>query len=88
SRTSSKGTSYFRGASSSKYESVSSNAKGKEKLVEPINETSKKVDGDTRKCFKCHGYGHLQVNCPNRRVMTLQEIEKIDLELQEANDEH
>ncbi|KAI6700076.1 hypothetical protein NL676_014400 [Syzygium grande] len=88
SKTSLKGTSYFRGASSSKYEGVSLKAKGKEKLVEPVKETSKKIDGNTRKCFKCHGYGHLQANCPNRRVMTLQEIEKIDLELQEASDEH
>ena len=33
---------------------------------------------DGKKCFKCQGYGHFQADCPNRRVLTLHEIEEID----------
>ena len=33
---------------------------------------------DARKCFKCQGYGHFQADCPNRRVLTLKEMEEID----------
>jgi len=33
---------------------------------------------DGRKCFKCQGYGNFQADCPNRRVLTLIEIEEID----------
>lgn len=53
------------------------------------NETSKEKTGfvkndaprpdlKNKKCFKCQGYGHFQANCPNRRVMTLREINEID----------
>ncbi|CAL9121038.1 unnamed protein product [Musa textilis] len=84
SRTSTKVTSYFKDASSSKIESTSTKYKGEEKSAKPSKEFRKKLEGDTRKCFKCHGYGHFQANCPNRRVMTLQEIEEINSALQEA----
>jgi len=40
-------------------------------------EVPRQLDG--RKCFKCQGYGHFQADCPNRRVLTLKEIEEIDL---------
>ncbi|GAV80058.1 Asp_protease_2 domain-containing protein [Cephalotus follicularis] len=36
-----------------------------------------------KKCFKCHGYGHFQAECPNKRVMTLKEIEDIEAAPQE-----
>ncbi|KAL1190113.1 hypothetical protein V5N11_015534 [Cardamine amara subsp. amara] len=40
-----------------------------------------------KKCFKCQGFGHFQADCPNRRIMTIQEIEEIEEELkQEALD--
>ena len=39
-------------------------------------EVPRQLEG--KKCFKCQGYGHLQADCPNGRVLTLQEIEKID----------
>ncbi|CAL9132721.1 unnamed protein product [Musa textilis] len=84
SRTSTKVTSYFKDASSSKIESMSTKYKGEEKSAKPSKEFRKKLEGDTRKCFKCHGFGHFQANCPNRRVMTLQEIEEINSALQEA----
>lgn len=34
----------------------------------------------SQKCFKCHGFGHVQVQCPNRRAMTVQEIQEIKKE--------
>ena len=47
----------------------------------------KQLDG--KRCFKCEGYGHLQADCPNKRVLTLKEIEEIDhiaLELAEEEE--
>lgn len=82
SKTSTKGTSYFKGGSSSKTKNTSK--KEKEKSARLVKEVPKKTDGVGRKCFKCHDYGHLQANCPNWRVMTLHDIEKINLELQVA----
>jgi len=41
-----------------------------------VKEVPRQLDG--RKCFKCQGYGHFQADCPNRRVLTLKEIEEID----------
>lgn len=58
--------------------------KKKEKATEFVKELPKNADGSIQKCFKCHGYGHYQADCPDRRVITLQKIEKIDLELQEV----
>jgi len=36
----------------------------------------KQLDG--KKCFKCQGYGHFIADYPNRRVLTLKEMEEID----------
>jgi len=41
-----------------------------------VKEVPRQLDG--QKCFKCQGYGHFQADCPNRRVLSLKEIEKID----------
>jgi len=30
-----------------------------------------------KKCFKCHGYGHFQANYPNRKTLTIREVEEI-----------
>jgi hypothetical protein len=35
------------------------------------------------KCYKCQGYGHYQADCPNKRVMTLMEIETIEEEMEQ-----
>ncbi|GAV72536.1 gag-asp_proteas domain-containing protein, partial [Cephalotus follicularis] len=43
----------------------------------PPKEKSNPTRGD-KKCFKCHGYEHFQAECPNKRVMTLKEIEEIE----------
>ena len=29
-----------------------------------------------KKCFKCHGFGHIALNCPNRKVVAFVEDEK------------
>ncbi|GAV91159.1 hypothetical protein CFOL_v3_34558, partial [Cephalotus follicularis] len=36
-----------------------------------------------KKCFKRHGYGHFQAECPNERVMTIKEMEEIESTLKE-----
>jgi len=41
-----------------------------------LTKGSSKLDG--KKCFKCQGYGHFVADCPNRRVLTLKEMDEID----------
>jgi len=48
-------------------------------------ELPKKLKGET--FFKCQGYGHFQYDCPNRRVMTIQEVEEVDALFMETQDE-
>ncbi|XP_071694978.1 uncharacterized protein [Rutidosis leptorrhynchoides] len=63
--------------------------KGKSSMLPKHNEAaSKAVKGkehvvagpkdDRRKCFKCHGFGHFQAQCPNQRALTLKEIEDLE----------
>ncbi|GLU23899.1 hypothetical protein SLE2022_398740 [Rubroshorea leprosula] len=33
--------------------------------------SSRPAQSNTRKCFKCQGFGHIAANCPNRRVVTI-----------------
>ncbi|KAI6680979.1 hypothetical protein NL676_034860 [Syzygium grande] len=33
-----------------------------------------------RRCFKCQGYGHIASECPNRRTITLKEVEETNVE--------
>ncbi|XP_071709110.1 uncharacterized protein [Rutidosis leptorrhynchoides] len=33
---------------------------------------------DRRKCFKCHGFGNFQAQCPNQHALTLKEIEDLE----------
>nr|XP_043615890.1 uncharacterized protein LOC122587790 [Erigeron canadensis] len=46
---------------------------GKEKIGEGSKEPKKR-------CFKCHGYGHFQAECPNLRALTLKEVEELKAE--------
>jgi len=48
-------------------------------------ELPKKLKG--KKCFKCQGYGHFQYDYPNRKVMTIQEVEEVDATLKETQEE-
>jgi len=48
----------------------------KEKGKTFVKEFPKQLDD--KRCFKCQGCGHFQVDCPNRRVLTLREMEEID----------
>jgi len=41
-------------------------------------EVAKEVPKGQKTCFKCHGYGYFQADCPNRRVLTIREIEGLD----------
>lgn len=36
-------------------------------------------DPPKKKCFKCQGLGHFQVECRNRRVMTLKKVEVVNV---------
>ena len=44
------------------------------------------ADPPKKKCFKCQGLGHFQAECPNRRVMTLKEVEEVNV-LEDEEDE-
>ena len=66
----------------------------KDKVIETPKEKSTSVKNDAprtdlrnKKCFKCQGYGHFQANCPNRRILTLKEIEAIEEAFQEESNE-
>ncbi|XP_060177885.1 uncharacterized protein LOC132607824 [Lycium barbarum] len=50
----------------------------------------KKPQGDStrRKCFKCHGFGHLQADCPNRKpIMIVEEEDGADHEDNQESDQ-
>jgi len=59
--------------------------KGKVVVLPSPKELPTKLEG--KKCFKCQGYGHFQYDCPNRRVMTIQEVEEVDALLMETQEE-
>ena len=59
--------------------------KGKAVALPSPKELPKKLEG--KKCFKCQGYGHFQYDCPNRRVMTMQEVEEVDAIMMGVQDE-
>ena len=40
---------------------------------------------NSRRCFKCHGYGHIASECPNRKVITLVEEKSDDEENEDAH---
>jgi len=61
---------------SSKPETTPRETGNKDKGKPFVKEFPKQLDG--KRCFKCQGYGHFQANCPNRRVLTLREMEEID----------
>ena len=42
---------------------------------------------EEKKRFKSHGYGHFQVNCLNRRTLTIREVEEIQPIEEDANEE-
>jgi len=48
-------------------------------------ELPEKLEG--KKCLKCQGCGHLQYDCPNETVMTIQEVEVVDALLMEGQEE-
>ena len=51
-------------------------------------EVVKKAPNGKKKCFKCYEYGHLKADCPNRRVLTIREIEGLDqMEVEEGQEE-
>jgi len=60
----------------SKPEMAPKEAGSKDKGKAIVKEFSKQLDG--KRCFKCQGYGHLQADCLDRRVLTLKKIEEID----------
>jgi len=39
------------------------------------SEPPRRLEG--KKCFKCHDYGHFQMNYPNRRTLSIREVEEI-----------
>ena len=49
-------------------------------MHKPQQDTSK-----SRQCFKCHGFGHIASECPNRRVVAL--VEEYEAEEEEDVEE-
>ncbi|GKV27369.1 hypothetical protein SLEP1_g36544 [Rubroshorea leprosula] len=39
--------------------------------VEKEVSSSRPAQPNTRKCFKCQGFGHIGLDCPNRRIITI-----------------
>jgi len=38
--------------------------------------------------FRCHGYGHFQIDCHNRKTFTIREVQEIQaIEEQSGNEE-
>jgi len=73
---------------SSRLEPTPKEVGGRDKGKDIVIEFPKQLDGKI--CFKCQGYDHFQANCPNIRVLTLKEIQKIDhfaLEVAEEEEE-
>ena len=71
-----KPTASFKPFTSQKREVTPKESGGKDKGKAFVKEVTRQLDG--RKCFKCQGYVHFQADCPNRRVLTLKEMEEID----------
>ncbi|XP_024041854.1 uncharacterized protein LOC127898849 [Citrus sinensis] len=65
-----------------KVEKQQKDARGGENYEELYREGSKQrasgSNASSRQCFKCHGYGRIASECPNRRVVALVEEEKDD----------
>ncbi|XP_057248184.1 uncharacterized protein LOC130590177 [Beta vulgaris subsp. vulgaris] len=84
-----RGTSYTKGGSNVKqpytspYTPKGDSSKVLDKGKKVVETSSKKSDV---KCFKCHGYGHYQAQCPNKRVMTLLDIKNIEESLEHEGD--
>ena len=51
-------------------------------------DVAKDLPKSKKKCFKCHGCGHFQADCPNRRVLTIREIKELNhMEVEEDEEE-
>jgi len=42
---------------------------------------------EEKKCFKFHGYGHFQADCPKRRTLTIREVEETQAIEEEDSEE-
>lgn len=83
-----KGTIFIKGSMSYSQSKLSSKDKCKDNIMKASKDklTPMKSSQNDKKCFKCHGYRHFQVNCPNRKVMTLKKIEEIEKAYQNMED--
>ncbi|PKU87302.1 RNA-directed DNA polymerase [Dendrobium catenatum] len=51
----------------------------------PITNSQSTNPIPARRCFKCHGFGHIAANCPTRRLVTLMEEVQMDEDSGEGN---
>ncbi|OMO69839.1 reverse transcriptase [Corchorus capsularis] len=68
------------------------NGDAKDKGKKAADDSGKTKLRPEKKCFKCHGFGHIASDCPNRQVIALIEgsdddSEKNELEAEQAHEE-
>jgi len=63
-------------------------AKPPAKSEAPAGSNRFNISKSSRKCFKCHGFGHFASNCPNRKIISLVEEDlEDDVEDEQVDEE-
>jgi hypothetical protein len=67
--------------------SANDGAKPPAKNESPAGSNRPNTSNSNRKCFKCHGFGHIASDCPNRKMISLVEEDLEDELVDEGSEE-